>query len=277
VPLGYGLAVVALPVFALAGLGDLVWHTFVGIERDLVILFSPTHLALITAMIVILTAPLRSAWVGLLHAPSLGQLLPALLGLSFATTLVLLFVMHSNALTWYPGGVVEAFSRPGDTLDGPSPVALAGAVTVTNIVLLAPLLLLARRFVIPVGATTIVFAAAAGLSGAVTAFENRAIIGSAVLAGLLVEAVVWRLRPAASRRAAYLGFAALAGLVTWSVYLAAASIAAGRPPAVIEYWTGVPIVAALHGLLLAVLFVPSLRPGDQPHQRSHVNDPAPPS
>src|ERR1051326_329052 len=44
VPVGYGLGLLGLPMFLLAGVGDLAWHTVFGIERDLKILFSPTHL-----------------------------------------------------------------------------------------------------------------------------------------------------------------------------------------------------------------------------------------
>src|SRR5690349_15061403 len=62
VPVGYALAVVALPVFAVAGMLDYLWHTVFGIEQNLKILFSPSHLLLITSMIVIVTSPLRAAW-----------------------------------------------------------------------------------------------------------------------------------------------------------------------------------------------------------------------
>jgi hypothetical protein len=74
-----------------------------------------------------------------------------------------------------------------------------------------------------------------------------------------VDALVRWLRPGPDRRGRYWAFAALAALVTWSIYLAAASIAAGRLPDVVEYWTGMPVIAALHGLLLGVLFLPDTR------------------
>jgi hypothetical protein len=258
VPVGYGLGVLALPVFALAGAGDFMWHTIFGIEQDLKILFSPTHLALVTSMILIVTSPLRSAWSqpGLPPAPTLRRLLPAVLGLAFATTLVLLFLQYANALVWSSEGIVTALSDPldGSVHDGyASPVDLVSSVAVTGVVLLAPLLLLARRWQPPFGTATIVYATVAGLSGAITEFRSPAILLAVVASGLCVDGLLAWLRPTELRRIAYLAFALLAPFVTWTLYLAAASIAAGHAPTVIEYWTGLPVVAGLQGLLLGVL------------------------
>src|SRR2546430_13140200 len=61
-PIGYAPAVLAVAGFAVAGGADATWHTVFGIEQDINILFSPTHLALATAMIVIVSTPLRAAW-----------------------------------------------------------------------------------------------------------------------------------------------------------------------------------------------------------------------
>src|SRR5215469_4113910 len=45
-PLGYGLSLIGVGVYALSGVGDLLWHTFFGIEQVLDAAFSPTHLCL---------------------------------------------------------------------------------------------------------------------------------------------------------------------------------------------------------------------------------------
>ncbi len=44
VPEGYGPTLIALPVFALSGGVDLLWHTLLGIETTTDIFFSPSHL-----------------------------------------------------------------------------------------------------------------------------------------------------------------------------------------------------------------------------------------
>ncbi|HYS34765.1 MAG TPA: hypothetical protein VEO01_03875 [Pseudonocardiaceae bacterium] len=61
VPAGYGLGVFGVGLFIVAGAGDLTWHTIFGIERNSRILFGPTHLLLVTAIILIFTSPLRDA------------------------------------------------------------------------------------------------------------------------------------------------------------------------------------------------------------------------
>ena len=264
VPVGYGLGVLGLPVFALAGVADFAWHTVFGVEQSLRILFSPTHLVLVSAMVLIVTSPLRSAWSDPARPqrPTLRRLLPAVLALSFAATLVMLLLQYANALVWTPDAVVAALSNP---LDGTvtwthSPVELASAIAVTNVVLLAPLLMLARRWQPPPGSATILFATVAGLAAAITVLHGAAIIVGVILSGVLVDLLLAWLRPTASRRSTYLTFAALTPVVVWYVYVGAASFAGGGLPRVTEYWTGIPLAAGLMGLLLAVISLPSREP-----------------
>jgi hypothetical protein len=261
VPVGYVLAAVALPVFALAGAGDYLWHTVFGIEQELRILFSPTHLVLVTSMILIITSPLRSAWAdGSLPAtPSMRQLMPAVLTLAFATSLVLLFLQYANALVWSPGDVVAALSNPLDgsrPFDWASPVQLVSSVVVTNVVLLVPLLLLAARWRVPTGTATIIFAAVAGLAAAISGLRIHAIPMAVLAVGVGVDLLLAWLRPSPSRRHAYLAFGTLAPLLTWTVYLVFASLATRSVPTVVEYWTGLPVVCGLLGLVLSVVVCP---------------------
>lgn len=206
-------------------------------------------------MIVILTSPLRAAWADpvLPPRPGLRALLPAVLTLSFAASLVLLFLTYGNALVFSERAVVEILS----TLDDGGAEMLAARIVVTNIVLLAPLLLLARRRHLPAGAATIGYATAAAISGMLTGFENPGVLLGVVAAGACVDLLGWWLRPTAARRAALWAFAGTASLVTWALYIGVASVAAGRLPAVPELWSGVPIVAALLSWLLAVLMLPN--------------------
>jgi hypothetical protein len=260
VPVGYGLAVAALPVFAVAGTLDGVWHTAFGIETSVDILFSPTHVALAGAMTLIVTAPLRSAWGDPASAPTLRRLFPALVTLAFGTTLVLLFLQYGNALAWSPEGIVRSLS---DVSDGPDSgaVELASAVAVTNAVLLVPLLLVARRWRVPPGSATLIYTAVAGLVGAITAFGAPAMLVMLVGAGVAVDGLAAWLRPGDGSRGRLLAFATAAPLVFWGLYVATASAVVGRLPAAVEMWTGVPVVAALLGALLGVLAAPQPRVG----------------
>ena len=61
-PPGYGLSLLGVLVFAIAGASDMVWHILFGIEAGIQALLSPTHLALALGMGFIVSGPLRAAW-----------------------------------------------------------------------------------------------------------------------------------------------------------------------------------------------------------------------
>lgn len=256
VPLGYGMTVAALPVFALSGLVDAVWHTLLGVETRTSVFFSPSHLGLIVAMVIIATSPLRSAWSDPQPPahPSLRALLPAVVSLAFGTSLVLLFLTYGNAIVFSAESVVRLLS----TVEKGGAETLVVRIVLTDLLLLAPVLLLARRWYVPFGASTLVFGMAALLSWILDGLDTLSGPLSIVAAGVGVDLLARRLRPSAARRGAYWGFAAAAGFVTWAVFLGVASAVAGRLPAVVELWTGLPIVTALVGWLLAVLMLPAV-------------------
>jgi hypothetical protein len=263
VPMGYLAGLVAVPAFAAFGVADMLWHTLLGIETTIDILFSPSHLGLIVTMLLIITTPLRSAWnapdVG--ARPRLGRLLPALIGFAFATTLVSLFLSYGDALQWSPGGVVRAFSD----MEASGADRLAAAMVITNIVSLAPVLLLIRRWALPFGSMTVMYGVGVLMPGAQTAFENLPILLAFVAAGFAGDLLIWWLRPSSSRRGAYWAFAGLSAFITWSLYMIVASAAAGGLPTVPELWTGAPVVAGLIGLALGALFLPNAVPAGVPN------------
>ncbi|MGW2220737.1 hypothetical protein ACWCSD_37615, partial [Nonomuraea sp. NPDC001684] len=189
---------------------------------------------------------------------SLGRLFPALAGLAFAATLVSLFLSYGDALQYRSARVVEAFS----SVDGPGAEHLATSMVISNVVLLAPVLLVARRWNLPFGAVTVMYTIAVLMPGAQTAFENAPTLLTFVAAGLASDVLIRLLRPSGARRGAYWAFAGLSAFVTWSLYIGVASAAGGGLPAVPELWTGAPVVAGLIGLALGALFLPNALPAD---------------
>ncbi|MEV0380259.1 hypothetical protein [Nonomuraea sp. NPDC050643] len=286
VPTGYLAGLVAVPAFAAFGFADMMWHTVLGIETGIDIFFSPSHLGLVVTMLLIITTPLRSLWnaPGVGARPSLGRLLPALIGLAFATTLVSLFLTYGNALRFRPEGIVQAFSMlrdsgPGPgTGPGPAPGAGPGAgpgpvapsadrvavsMVVTNVIMLSPVLFLARRWLLPFGSVTVMYAIMVLMPGAQTGFRNVPMLLSFVAAGFVSDLLIRRLRPSGDRRAAYWAFAGLSAFATWSLYLGVASVAGGGLPTVPELWTGAPVIAGLIGLALGALLLPNPLPTER--------------
>ena len=263
VPAGYTGAVFAVAGFAVAGIADFSWHSAFGIERDIDILFSPSHLGLAVAMLVIITTPLRAAWAApdSPGAPGLRRLLPAVLSVAFASTLVLLFLQYANAFSYHAADVVFGLSN----LDEDLTAELVSAILVTNLVLLVPLLALARRWVVPPGTATILYTCAGVLSAAVTGFENTALVLGLVGAGVGVDLLAAWLRPGPERPVRVRVFAALAPLPIWTVYLVTAYVSSGQPrfigpdgtatemTGLVELYSGLPVVQSLLALLVALL------------------------
>ncbi|HZM75956.1 MAG TPA: hypothetical protein VFC19_09530 [Candidatus Limnocylindrales bacterium] len=262
IPVGYGAAIVAVGVFAASAAGDMLWHNIFGVEQTIDILFSPTHLGLGAAMVTILLAPVRSAWADRSPPaePGLRRLLPSVLSTALAATVTLLFLGYANAFTFGSGDVAVSLS----TLDEGYTAGLVTDMAVTNLVLLLPLLALARRWTLPFGAATIIYAVAGALSAAITDFDNSDLILGVLLAGVCVDLLARWLRPGPQRPIRFRAFAAAAPLATWTIYIVTAYLTS--PPvynpddtvqAMPEVYTGAPIVQALLGLLVSILVVPT--------------------
>jgi hypothetical protein len=264
VPVGYGWTVAALVVFGISGIADGVWHTIWGIETTINILFSPSHLGLGASLVIIVTSPLRAMWSDpeLPAAPSFGQFWPAALSTGMGLAQVLLFLGYGDALKYRADWIVDGFSTHQQAA-----ATLAARLIISNIVLLAAVLFLARRWRLPFPAVTTVWLPGIALAGAETEGRNTDILLAFVVAALAVDLLARWLRPAADRRTAFWLFGASAGFLTWALYIAVASAMVGRTPSVIEIWTGAPIVAGLTGWLLAVLMLPETRQAEGPYSR----------
>lgn len=254
VPVGYGPAVAALPVFAAFGVLDYLWHTVFGIETDLEIVFSPTHIGLVTAMVVIMATPLRTSWLSNRESPTA----PALLSLAFCPSLVLIFFPHADATQWTPQKIVEAWSFvPGYSL--PPAGRLAAAVAITNLIWLLPVLAAARRFRLPFGTATTMSLVIGGLGAVITTGTQLEMFAAFVVGGLLSDVLLVRLRPSEERLRQYRIYAFASPVVLWLTFFLTAGLSAGSMPSVREMWTGAPVVMGCIGLLMAWLMVPVRR------------------
>lgn len=253
VPAGYSLGAFGVCLFVVAGAGDLTWHTIFGIERNTRILFSPTHLLLVTAIILIVTSPLRDAFtdVTLPSAPSLRQLLPAILAIAFATATLMVLLQYANLLVVAPAEVVGSLSETNGLAAG-----VGEDLIVTNVALLLPLLILARRWRIPFGTATVLYTVFGIQAEAVRALRTPMVFVAVVLAGIGVDLLVAWLRRVQLDRLRFWAFGALAPVVTWAVYFAVVFGTVGSVPPIVEYWTGMPVIAGLLGLVFAALLLP---------------------
>jgi hypothetical protein len=260
VPAGYGLGLVGIGLFVAGGVADGAWHTVFGVEVGVAALLSPSHLLLLTGGLLMLTSPLRSAWSSpdLPAAAPFAALLPALWATALTTAVVLFFLQYLSAFVSRAPGVPDATA--GAAPVGPlTTSAGVGGVLVTNLVLLAPVLLLARRWRLPFGTVALLATTGALAVTALRELELGALVPAMLTGGLAADLLIARLRPAPDRPGAFRAVATLVPLLLWGAWLAAWALAYGvawRP----ELWAGVVAMAMLSGLGLSVLVLPPAIP-----------------
>lgn len=109
-PLPYRLAILGIPIFATAGVGDMLWHRLLGVEEGVDALLSPTHQALGLGIFFLASGPIRSVVADVRSSKSLALQLPLVLGL--ATWLILVHF-----------GTAYAFDPGAGATDAPPPIA----------------------------------------------------------------------------------------------------------------------------------------------------------
>ena len=197
VPAGYGLGMVGVALFVAGGVADGAWHTIFGVETSVAALLSPSHLLLLSGGLLMVTSPVRSAWSSPdlpARSPALA-LLPALWATALTTTVLLFFFQYLSAF-------VSRFpSTPA--ADGPegllTTIVGVAAVLVTNLIVVAPVLLLARRWRLPFG--TVALLATAGAVGltSLREFALGALVPAMLAGGLAADLLLARLRPGPDR------------------------------------------------------------------------------
>ena len=257
VPAGYGLGLVGVAMFVAGGVADGVWHTMFGVEVGVAALLSPSHLLLLSGGLLMVTSPVRSAWSSPdlpARAPALA-LLPALWATALTTAVVLFFFQYLSAFVTRAPSMAETGGGEGLL----TTIAGVASVLVTNLIVVAPVLLLARRWRLPFGTVTLLAGVGAVGLTSLREFVLGALVPAMLAGGLATDLLIARLRPGPDRPGAFRAVAALAPVLLWGAWMAAYALAYGIawPP---ELWAGVLGMASLSGLGLSVLVLPPAIP-----------------
>ena len=259
VPHGYRAAVAGLVAFALGGVGDMTWHMVFGIEKDVDALLSPTHLVLFASLALILSSPFQSAWSTLAARPTMRSFLPALISVSLVVALCLFFLLYLT-----PFNNFDALSERDRFIARMSDARVAqgyrdlsiraglGGFYVTSMVLVAPLLLILRRWQPPFGTSIVLFGVSTALLSALEEFKLAPLIPAAFAAGLVSDLLIRSLRPSPVRVRVHTLFAMLVPISLWTAYFTTVVFVWGT------WWTvnlvgGVLVMSALAGGGLAML------------------------
>lgn len=269
IPAGYGLSLVGVLLFGIAGVGDLTWHQTLGIEADVEALLSPPHLLLATGVALMVSGPLRAAWrrTGI---PSLWRThLPMLLSIGLLLAILTFITQYANpfATTW----AAERF-RPDANAAGVTEQVLTRmtrvqqALGVTGFVLQAGLLMglllpVLKRWTLPLGAITLVLTLnivlMALMRGRVLPTGPVPLIAVALITGLGADLLCRALRPASdvTRNLRIVAFAI--PVLLYGVYFAVLQFAGGGVWWTLPLWSGSIVLGGIAGWLISFVQVPT--------------------
>jgi hypothetical protein len=288
VPRGYGLAFIALPLAALAGPADFIWHEAYGFENQIDSTFSPPHQGLFYAGALLATIAAASAWQKRdIVAPSLREHLPTAFSVT-SLIAVMLFVVH-QIVPFYGGGVAateafqddiagraDAFSPGADAVhteglaralthygDDAFPyyffsthASVAGILLFTA-ALMSGILVVRRRWRIPPGTLTITFSFMAVLWAMLSEFREAELIPALVLAGVIGDLLLSRLAGETTSPTGRIRlFAALLPLALWSLFFLCIELFQGGLGWEPTLWFGLLVTTAGLGYAVSLLVFP---------------------
>lgn len=251
IPPGYGWAVAGVPLFALGAIGDALWHTLFGIEASTDALFSPSHLTLGAAAVLMITAPFRADAHRLAESSSVGRGWPRMLSLILLFAQLQFFTQFAGP---YAGVIGGGLRGSYDILEREFLGAYLFAALLVGILLVA-----LRRPPLPLGALTLMLG---GTSTAVVLMVgDRPMhlqltqIGIAVAAGVFGDALLLRLRPSYQRVGALRAVTFAVPASFFAIYLFVVIVRVGTWYTV-HAITGLVLVSGIVGLLLSYVVVP---------------------
>jgi hypothetical protein len=251
-PPGYNLALLGAVIFGCGGVGDMLWHTFFGIEKDVEALFSPTHLMLGGGGWLMVGGPFHAAW----QRPTppeerWHQPLPWLLSLTWmlSTGTFLTQIAHPLVYLWGGGSVP---GTPGWLWQA---LGVVGMLWDTSF-LMGFLLLTMRRWALPAGALTLVIGLNAVAMGLLHwgAYPFLPVLARTV-AALGAEVVYAWLQPSVQSPGAWRLFAVVVPLLLTTLHFAVLGLTVGVWWSV-HLWAGTIVLTGMVGLLVSLLLVP---------------------
>ena len=268
IPHGYHLAVLGVCIFGVGGMGDMTWHTIFGVEQNLDALLSPTHLLLLLGGTLIFASPFLAAWTSpnpAEDAPSFPTFLPTLGSLTMMTSFVSFMHMYLWAVTRdlhsasFVDGIVTRYSTAVRPLTNWTTIAGLNNILITNVVLLAPVLLMLRRWRIPLGSVTFLFTVNTILMAALEAFDGAHVIVIMLVTGLVADGLIQLIKPWNGHIARFRAVAVLIPLALWTIYFGATLLGPGIAWS-LELTAGITVMAALSGFVLSLLMIPPAIP-----------------
>jgi hypothetical protein len=287
VPRGYGLAFVALPLAAIAGPADFMWHSAYGFENQIDSAYSPPHQGLFIAGALLAAIPAAAAWQRRNTTVSLREYLPTVFAMGSVTS-VMLFVTH-QLVPFYAGvsttsdfqndiarfndafapgskahhteGLASALTHYGDNAFPYyfySTHHTVGGILLFTTVLVGAVLVMRRRWRLPFGALTIMFTWPALLWPLLSKYEEWKLAPALILAGLAADLLFARYDapPGPTRIGRVRAIAVALPIVLWGLFFLCVALFEGGLGWHATLWVGVLVTSGGLGYALSLAVFP---------------------
>ena len=255
-PAAYQSALWGIPIFFAGGVGDLIWHTFFGVEDRVEAVTSPTHLIIGLGVLLVCGAPIRSA----LEQRSTLTTLRSQLPLLFALATWLEFIHLGTAYALDPSAA-RLYAPPAAI--GYSPDYFTNTTMVmfktgsgVAIIILQSLILMGiclwplSRFALRPGAFVVLLVCGNCMIAAALTNDSPIFItylAMSVVAGITGDVIVARLHPLRSTPVAFGTFGALVPLAYYGTYFVVTTLTGG------VWWSWTLVLGALVWAMLCGL------------------------
>jgi hypothetical protein len=284
IPVGYGVAILGLITLGIGGPLDFIWHAAYGFEVGVDAIYSPPHLALFFGGLLVCSTGIRSMWAKQDIALDLKGFLPVLLSTVLLIGVAGFITMYLSAFMTNvtpTGDFVRDYQTQFNDTHDDQTIGLNSGLTgygddlwpyyfysashgiatmiVTTLVLLGPILLTLRRWAVPAGAHTLIFAGFALLVNIMTEYRDIVLAVPLLLTGVAIDVLQARLGGRrADGRLSLGGIRAIgpaAAAVLWCTYYATLALdeGIGWEPTL---WAGALIVGVMTGFGVAFLVAP---------------------
>jgi len=245
-PDGYGVSLLGTVLFGVGGALDFLWHSRFGIELSVAALFSPPHLFLMLTGGLIVSGPLRAA----MRRGGNRATWPAIISGALTLSMLTFFFQFDQPFIdrWAAGAVADPRGQPWMDEE----LGMLGLI-VYALLVSGLLVILLRRFELPIGAVTVILTINALLVSPVANHTELVIV--AVLGGVAGDLMLLVLRPTPARPNAFRGFMFAAPAALTAAYL----LVLGSTTGVwwdATIWTGAVPVTGMAGWLVSFIALP---------------------
>jgi hypothetical protein len=243
-PPGYEISGVGAILFILGGIFDYYWHSLFGIEQKIAALLSPSHLILVTAVTLITSGPIRSAWRQPKTKTNFFLQLPMIISL---VTIFTLFEIMSQ--------FIHPVIRPYASYEYnfiPSYLALTvgiGSILFQTILVMTCVIFFIRKWSLLPGSLTLLFSFSTLILSTFATSFNYQIVLMALLSGIICDMLLFILRPSSSNQKRFYLFSFLLPIILNTGYF----IGLGLPYNIwwsTHIWSGTILLSGLYGFLL---------------------------